>query len=619
MKKLGLAIILVVGLVAVFGFIGVSQAYTVKSGDTMWQIAQDVKISLFEFIRMNPQVKDPDLIYPGDVLSTQTEEGLFGATLPVAGTTYTLAGSGVTASATSVTLSSLTIPQTGYELQDSDFSDTFYITFEPGSTKRQEVASCTTVTQNADNSATLSGCTRGLLPFTPFTASSTYRFAHAGGTSVIFSDPPQLFNEFTSKLNNETVTGTWTFNNFPKASSTTAQPSTADQLATKFYVDEVGAGGFTCSNVSTTLGLQCTGSVPEKVGMFVSTTQGGAFGPDGRYYQKVRTSTGIEANSDGIEINTTTLVNLIATSTPSGNKIPIANASNTLHYDWLAGPKFGGSGVDGALSITAGNTTTIALGSEKVVVKNYTSVNIAGHLNFSGAATTGTLVVIKSQGDCTISGFVHATSTGAVGGASVTNGSTAAGLAGTTSTWYIAPGAGGAPPADGSAGGTGGIQVGFAYTYLDHVQNVYPTAYIGSGGSSGSANNGTSGKGGQGAGAIIFECAGTTQTLTGGTVNINGEAGGAGSGAANGGGGGGGGGGYFGFYYNGTLTGTPTVNLSGGTGGAGLDGGGACAGGGGGGGAFSAGSVGTTCTAASGNGGAGAAGVSVIRKNYWYF
>lgn len=134
-----------------------------------------------------------------------------GATLPVAGQTYTLAGSGTTGSATSITLSSLTIPQTGYELVDSNFSDTFYITFEPGSRQRQEIASCTTVVQNANNTATLSGCTRGLLPFTPFTASSSYQFAHGGGTSVIFSDPPQLFNQFLAADNAATITGVYTF------------------------------------------------------------------------------------------------------------------------------------------------------------------------------------------------------------------------------------------------------------------------------------------------------------------------------------------------------------------------------------------------------------------------
>lgn len=181
----------------------------------------------------------------------EPQEPNVGATLPVAGVTYTLAGTGITASATSITLQTLTIPQTGYELQDSDFSDIFYITLEPGNTKRQEIAACTTVTQNANNTATLSGCSRGMTPFTPFTASTTYAFSHGGGTSVIFSDPPQLFNEFTAKSNSETITRVWTFDVHPIASSSLSTPTSTYQYVTKQYADNIvnqGAATSTESN-----------------------------------------------------------------------------------------------------------------------------------------------------------------------------------------------------------------------------------------------------------------------------------------------------------------------------------------------------------------------------------
>lgn len=42
--------------------------YTVKSGDTMYLIARHFGISLDELIAANPQVRDPNLIYPGQVL-----------------------------------------------------------------------------------------------------------------------------------------------------------------------------------------------------------------------------------------------------------------------------------------------------------------------------------------------------------------------------------------------------------------------------------------------------------------------------------------------------------------------------------------------------------------------
>lgn len=128
---------------------------------------------------------------------------------------YFLAGSGITSSATTITLTSLTMPQTGALITTSMLSATFYLTLEPGSTSRQEFASCTTVTQNSNGTATLTGCTRGLLPFTPYTASTTYAFSHSGGTTAIFSNPPQVYSLYPAKANDETITGQWTFNTFP--------------------------------------------------------------------------------------------------------------------------------------------------------------------------------------------------------------------------------------------------------------------------------------------------------------------------------------------------------------------------------------------------------------------
>lgn len=157
---------------------------------------------------------------------------------PIAGQTYTLAGSGISSSDTSFTLTSFTITQNSYEIQDSDMSETFYITLEPGSRTRQEIISCTTVAQSAtDNTATISGCTRGLMPVTPYTASTSLQFAHSGGSIVIFSDPPQLFNQTTFKGNDETITGSWLF----------PTPLSNENAATKSYVDSLVNGG-TVSN-----------------------------------------------------------------------------------------------------------------------------------------------------------------------------------------------------------------------------------------------------------------------------------------------------------------------------------------------------------------------------------
>lgn len=163
--------------------------------------------------------------------------------------TYTISGSGVSSSATSITLNSLTIPQTGQKLVDADFSDTFYLTLEPGNRTRQEFVSCTTVVQNA-STATLSGCSRGLSPISPYTASTTLQFAHAGGTQLIFSNSPQFYNQFVAKANDEDITGLYTFNTVLPTSSLTA--TTSAQLTTKGYVDTIANQGAATS--SETLG-----------------------------------------------------------------------------------------------------------------------------------------------------------------------------------------------------------------------------------------------------------------------------------------------------------------------------------------------------------------------------
>lgn len=167
-----------------------------------------------------------------DPIAYAPEEEALGAdtVLPTGIQTYTLAGTGISSTASSFTLTSLTLPQNGYAIQDSDMSDTFYITFEPGSRSRQEFVSCTTIGTNTGGKVTISGCTRGLSPLTPYTASTSLRFAHSGGTSVIFSNAPQLYNEYTAKGNDETITGQWTFTNFPITASTSIASATTSGI-----------------------------------------------------------------------------------------------------------------------------------------------------------------------------------------------------------------------------------------------------------------------------------------------------------------------------------------------------------------------------------------------------
>ncbi len=70
MKKL-FAIALSIVIIAAFLTIGALAAttHTVVSGDSMWKIAVKYQIGLSEIKAANPQISNPDLIYPGQVLN----------------------------------------------------------------------------------------------------------------------------------------------------------------------------------------------------------------------------------------------------------------------------------------------------------------------------------------------------------------------------------------------------------------------------------------------------------------------------------------------------------------------------------------------------------------------
>jgi hypothetical protein len=583
--------------IALLGFVGLSNAYTVQSGDNMWGIAQKTGIKFLDLIRYNPQVKDASLIYPGQELNTgiETQEVLLGSTLPVAGNTYYLAGSGITGSATSITLTKLTIPQTGYELQDSDFSSTFYVTLEPGSTKRQEIVSCTTVTQNANDTATLSGCSRGLTPFTPFTASTTYQFSHAGGTQVIFSDPPQLFNEYTAKGNNEAITGYWTFPT-PLSSSSTA-------AATVGYANGLVASGVATSSESNFGGVwlgdqtsmasssyninsprsvytRYTTSSPDVRGLYIPVAQNNGYLASGWG--------GTASSLATLDSNTLVVQNPAnAVVTSSVNKIPKGNNTDgRLDERW---GKFGGDGSDGALNITTG-TTTLDISSATTLIKEYTSINInaGGGLAFSNSASAGSVIILRSQGDCTIGGIVDASGLGAngsAGGAGGADGVGAAGTAGISASGFIfdavehagAAGSGGAVSVVAASGGSATPVYPGQLFYRQqgfHQMIVAPGSGGGGGGGGGESaaggggTGGAGGAGGKGGGGIIIECAGTYNAT--GTImatGVDGTDGGAEASSDEAGGGGGGGGGAGGdifVLYNLSDTDTATYTVTGG-------------------------------------------------------
>ena len=52
-----------------------ANSYTVVSGDSLWKIAVKTQTGVQELINANPQLENPDTIYPGDKINVPEQEG----------------------------------------------------------------------------------------------------------------------------------------------------------------------------------------------------------------------------------------------------------------------------------------------------------------------------------------------------------------------------------------------------------------------------------------------------------------------------------------------------------------------------------------------------------------
>lgn len=255
---------------------------------------------------------------------------------------------------------------------------------------------------------------------------TTLQHEHRRGAIAKITNFPQL--AILSRLLN----GQETFDNFPRITTSTNVPTSSAQFATKYYVDSVGAGGMTCNNVSTTLGLKCTGSVPEKVGINASSTTGGAFGLDGSYYQKVGASRGIDSDSNGLFIATSTSnlmwggTQTFSTTTIATSTITTANITSStigqLNILGQNGNQLLQTGfcktiytTSTAVTYSAGNVQTIATTTLAGGLINTSSV-IHGRLflSFNQLATSKAVGILVKYGSSNVTSTVTNAATAAV-------------------------------------------------------------------------------------------------------------------------------------------------------------------------------------------------------------
>lgn len=255
-------------------------SYTVQRGDTLSALAERFDTSVQELAAQNG-ITNPDRIFVGQTLEIGEDElvgGSGGTYTPVTGYQSRLS-TFLSASAATINVASTKDPS-GQQIVLSDVSSSssarIYLNIAPG-TSKEEIVYCTGVT-----ATTWTGCVRGLaFQGGSLAASTTLAFAHNAGSSIVISNVGQFYTEYVSRTGNQDVYDIKTFYSYPKFATTSTLPTQGNEFATKTYVDGVGAGGFTASNVSTTRGLSVDGSSPERVGINASSTGGLNFAADG--------------------------------------------------------------------------------------------------------------------------------------------------------------------------------------------------------------------------------------------------------------------------------------------------------------------------------------------------
>lgn len=159
----------------------------------------------------------------------------------------TLYGSGASLGATSIVLTDFNGID-GTPLTMANFGTIGYLTMEPGSSTQEEQVSFSGVTTNANGTVTLTGI-HTVLFISPYTSTSGLAKSHAGATRVVVSNTSAFYSTFANKLDDETISGNWTFTNKLAVGAVTS--SDVGDAATVQYVNDTAIAG--APNASTTI------------------------------------------------------------------------------------------------------------------------------------------------------------------------------------------------------------------------------------------------------------------------------------------------------------------------------------------------------------------------------
>ncbi len=307
---------------------------------------------------------------------------------------------GIAGSATTMRITPYPKDLDGNKLTMNDLGTTTYMTIDPKISGSEEIVSATGITDNGDNTATLTGLSRDLTSKYPYTTTGTGR-THGGGATVVFSNNPQVYGSLGALLNDQTWSGINTFTLSPIVPT----PSSATQAANKSYVDGVALVSAPNADTATKGVVQeataaqaasstATGSTAARlyIPAAIATSSNDVAG-----LHSVMTQNSGKINWNQIDLGTAFTVTGLATfsnaTTTVTNNLNVATTTPTWGFGLNVGTSalFGGGVSVGSASSTIG----------------------AGTMVVGNLASTTNLIVSNKCTNCADNGFATSTSSGA--------------------------------------------------------------------------------------------------------------------------------------------------------------------------------------------------------------
>lgn len=403
-----------------------ADTYVVKSGDTLYKIGKSFGVS-YETIAEDNGITNPNLILVGQRLQVEKKLGYTPVTDYSSRTTQY-----ISATATTIPVAS-TKDSAGNQIVLSNISTSgtvkVYLNIEPGGTNVEPVI-CTGLTTTS-----WTNCSRGIaFQGSSEVASSSLAKPHNAGSKIIITNIGQFYNQYVSVDGNQQVNDLKTFSSGQIGFTGTRK--IVDNGTNLGWTDNgvdtytFAAGGSGLA-ASSTKGIGVTDS---KIYVNASSTTGMSFDANGALYQKINSSSGVEyaSGSSGIGINTSTLVSLIATSTPTAGKIVMTGATDKLD-SWVTNRNQ--ITLTAGENITAGNAVILGNGIAYTTITQSTlnAQDSIGGVNWksqtfitrptSKFVTGGTLIMSGGGGgDATVTVSLRATSGGLPTGADLGSG-----------------------------------------------------------------------------------------------------------------------------------------------------------------------------------------------------